>query len=170
MADLDDLQRKQADAAKYAMKMLDAKDDPERLKEMTEELQERCKALEKMAKGIEAAMTPQEATGQQVLVRLTDDQKKRITEQTGVGIEVVTLHDTKKKMWSRDLPLGKVEPREIEKMAAQEAAKSRLISETRGQVEKIIKQLKALNVPEIEEQIAQLEKDPTLGLGKKGSK
>ncbi|MFN2546951.1 MAG: hypothetical protein ABR567_05940 [Myxococcales bacterium] len=166
MADLNELQRKQADTAKLAMKMAEEK-DPERLKEMAEQIQARCKELEKMARGMEAALTPQEATGQEVRVTLTPDQKQRITEQTGVGIEVVTLHDTKKNMWSRDLPLGKIEPREIERLAAQQAAQSKLVSETRSQVEKIIKQLKALNVPEIADQIAELERDPTLGLGKK---
>jgi hypothetical protein len=34
-------------------------------------------------------------------------------------------------------------------------------------VEKIIKQLEALNVPEIADQIAELKRDPTLGLAKK---
>jgi len=167
MADLDELQRKQADTAKLAMKMVDEK-DPERLKEMAEQIQARCRELEKMARGMEAAMTPQEATGQEVRVMLTADQKARITEQTGVGIESVTLHDTKKRMWSRDLPLGKIEPREIERLAAQQAAQSKLVSDTRTQVEKIIKQLKALNVPEIADNIAELERDPSLGLAKKG--
>ena len=95
-------------------------------------------------------------------------QRQRITEQTGVGIETVTLRDSRQKKWSRDLPLGKVEPREIERMAAEQAAQSRLIHDTRVQVEKIIKELKALNVPEIADQIAELERDPTLGLAKKG--
>ncbi len=167
MADLDEIKRKQADTAKMAMKMVDEK-DPERLKEMAEQIQARCKDLEKMVRGLAAAITPQEQIGQEVKVMLTPDQKARITEQTGVGIESVTLHDTPKRMWSRDLPLGKIPPREIEKMAAQQAAQSRLVSETRSQVEKIIKQLKALNVPEIADRIAELEKDPTLGLARKG--
>jgi len=80
----------------------------------------------------------------------------------------VVLHDTSKKPWSKEMP--KIEPREIEKMAAIQAAESKLISETRTQVEKIIKQLKALNVPEIADAIAELEKDPTLGRGKKSPK
>ena len=167
MADIEEIKRKQADTAKMAMQMVDEK-DPERLKEMAEQIQARCKDLEKMVRGLAAAITPQEQTGQEVKVMLTPEQKARVTEQTGVGIESVTLYDTKKRMWSRDLPLGKIEPREIEKMAAQQAAQSRLVSETRQQVEKIIKQLKALNVPEIAEQIAELERDPTMGLAKKG--
>jgi hypothetical protein len=167
MADMGEVQRKQADTAKLAMKMVEEK-DPERLKELAEQVQARCKELEKMARGLAAAITPQDPVGQEVQVRLTEEQRQRITEQTGVGIEVVTLRDTKDRKWSRDLPLGKVEPREIERMAAEQAAQSVLVRETRGHVEKIIKQLKALNVPEIEERIAELERDPTLGLAKKG--
>jgi hypothetical protein len=167
MADLEELQRKQADAAKFAMKMVDEK-DPERLKEMAEQLQARCKELAKMAHGIEAAFTPPGGEGEEVRVMLTPAQKARIAEQTGVGVEVVTLRDSKQRMWSKDMP--RIEPREIEKMAAKQAAASRLQSETRDQVEKIIKQLKALNVPELEDTIRDLEKDPTLGLARKGTR
>ena len=167
MADLDDLQRKQADVAKFAMKMVDEK-DPERLKEMAAEVQARCQELEKMARGIEAAFTPPLSEGEEVRVMLTPAQKARITEQTGVGVEVVTLRDTKQRMWSKDMP--RIEPREIEKMAAKQAAESKLIIETRSQVEKIIKQLEALNVPEIAETIAELKKDPTLGRARKAQK
>jgi hypothetical protein len=167
MAEIDDLQRKQADAAKFAMKMVDEK-DPERLKEMAEQLQARCKDLEKMAKALEARFAPPEAQGEEVRVVLTPDQKARITEQTGVGVEVVILHDTKKKPWSKEMP--RIEPREIEKMAAKQAAQSKLVSETRSQVEKIIKQLEKLNVPELAEPIAELRRDPTLGLASKKPK
>ena len=167
MADLDDLQRKQADVAKFAMKMVDEK-DPERLKEMAAQVQARCQELEKMARGIEAAFTPPLSKGEEVRVMLTPAQKARITEQTGVGVEVVTLRDSKQRMWSKDMP--RIEPREIEKMAAKQAAESKLISETRSQVEKIIKQLEALNVPEIAETIAELKKDPTLGRARKAQK
>ena len=156
-----------SDAAKFAMKMVDEK-DPKALMEMAEQLQARCKDLEKMARGLEAALAPKENQGEEVRVQLTPDQKKRIAETTGVGVEVVVLHDTAKKPWSKTMP--KIEPREIERLAAVQAAESKLISETRTQVEKIIKQLKALNVPEIAETIAELEKDPTLGRGKKSPK
>jgi len=164
MADLDELQRKQGDAAKFAMKMVDEK-DPERLKEMAEQLQARCAELEKMARGMEKALTPPAGEGQEVRVVLTPDQKARITEATGVGVEVVVLRDSKQRMWSKEMT--RIEPREIEKMAAKQAAASKLQSETRTQVEKIIKQLEALNVPELAETIADLKKDPTLGLAKK---
>jgi hypothetical protein len=164
MADLDDLQRRQADAAKFAMKMVDEK-DPQRLLEMAEQLQERCADLEKMARGIERAFTPPGGEGEEVRVVLTPEQKARVTESTGVGVDVVVLRDSKQRMWSKEMP--RIEPREIEKMAAKQAAESKLISETRTQVEKIIKELEKLNVPELAETIANLKKDPTLGLANK---
>ena len=163
MSSLSELERKQADAAKFAMKMVEEK-DPEKLKEMAEQLQARCKELEKMAKGLEAAYTPQGPTGPETRVLLTPAQRERIVEQTGVGVEVVTLRDTSERTWSKQMP--SVEPREIEKMAARQAAESRLRSETRTQVEKIIKELEKLNVPELAETIAELKRDPTLGLSK----
>src|SRR5438105_4667003 len=128
MADLEEIERKQASAAKLAMEMVDEK-DPERLKEMAASILERTQALEKMARGLEAALTPQGNTGQEVRVELTKDQRERIAEQTGVGVEVVVIHDSDQKKWSKDMP--KTEPREIEKLAAKQAAHSRLISETR---------------------------------------
>jgi hypothetical protein len=164
MADLEELQRKQAEAAKFAMKMVDEK-DTDRLKEMAEQLQQLCKELEKAARGIEAAFAPPAGGGEEVRVMLTPDQKARITEQTGVGVEMVMLRDSRQRMWSKEM--ARIEPREIEKMAAKQAAESRLRSETRAQVEKIIQQLEALDVPELAETIAGLKKDPTLGRAKK---
>jgi hypothetical protein len=164
MSDLAELEREQAEAAKFALKMVEEK-DPERLKEMAEQLQERCKDLEKMAKGMEAAWAPEGSEGGETHVVLTKEQRERIAEQTGVGIEVVTLMDTPERKWAQQMPTA--EPHLIEKMAAKQAAQSRLIQETRTQVEKIIKQLEALNVPEIADQIAELKRDPTLGLASK---
>ncbi len=165
MASLDELQRKQADAAKLALRMADEQ-DPERLKEMAGQLQARCGELEKMAKGIEAALAPAGADGKETRVVLSPAQKARIAEATGVGLEVVVLRDSKEKMWSREMP--NVEAREIERMAAKQAAQSKLLSATRAQVESIVRRLKALDVPELEETIAKLEADPTLGLAGKG--
>ena len=164
---LEDIQRKQAALAKEAQSLAHEK-DPQKILEVAAKLQAACLDLEKQARAFEKALMPPDYQGKGTDVKLTPDQKKRIVEQTGVGIEVVTLHDSSKRVWSRELPMGKVEPREVEKEAAKEAARLRRISETKAGVEKIVKQLRALGVPELDEFIAQLEKDPTLGLtGKK---
>ena len=164
MSDLGDLMKKQAEMAKLAMSMENEK-DPERILEMTATLQQRGKELERMARAIEAFYTPKSPAGPETRVRLTPAQKERITEQTGVGLEEVILRDTPEMQWSKKM--SKVEPREIEKEAAKQAADARLVIETRTQVEKIIKLLEEQNVPELAETIAELKRDPTLGRGKK---
>lgn len=166
MADLDEIQRKQADTLKLALKMVDEK-DPERLKEMAEQILQKTQALEKSALGLAASVTPPDrgGGGEEVRVLLTFEQRERIAAQTGVGVEVVTLRDSGGSSWSAQMPT--TEPQVIEKLAVNQAAAARLTMETRKQVEAIIKQLKALNVPELEETIRDLERDPTLGRGKK---
>jgi hypothetical protein len=163
---LEDIQKKQAEVTRAAMAIAEEK-DPEKILEMAAKVQKQALELEKMCRALEAAMTPPDFQGKETTVKLTADQKQRITEQTGVGIEVVTVYDNRKKVWSRELPLGRVEPREIEKEALKEAARLKAISVTKTQVEGIIKQLKAVNVPELADFIAELERDPTMGRHKK---
>jgi len=161
MADLAELQKKQAEAAKFAHSMASEK-DPAQLKEMAEQLQAKCADLGRMARAIEAALTPAGGSGVETRVTLSPEQRKRIAEQTGAAIEVVTLRDTAERAYSKLMPA--VDPREIERMAAKEAAGSRLRAETRAQVEKIIKELEKLDVPELAETIAELRRNPTLGV------
>ena len=166
MADLEEIRQKQAEATRYAMRIAEER-DPRRVLEMAAEMQEKAAELEKMGRALERALAPGETTLAAVQVALTGEQQERVTEQTGIGLQTVTLRDTSQRRWSRDLPLGKVDPREVEKEAAKEAARLRLVAETRRQVESIIQQLEALDVPELAETIAGLRRDPTLGRGKK---
>lgn len=164
MADLEEIERKQAEAARLAGELVEEK-DPERVMAIAKGIQERAAELERMALGLMAALAPADAGGEEVRVLLTPEQRERITEQTGVGVEMVTLRDSKSRMWSKEMP--KVDPREIERLAAKQAADSKLAAETRKQVEAIIRKLEALDVPELKETIENLRRDPTLGRGKK---
>jgi hypothetical protein len=164
MAELADIARMQAEAAGFAQRMVEEK-DPEKLRQMAEQMQARCAELLKMAKGLEAAFAPPGPSGPQTRVALTPEQRKRIAEQTGVGVEVVTLRDSPGRAWSRDM--ARIEPREVEAMAAKQAAASRLKAETRDRVEKIIGELEKLDVPELAGTIAELRRDPTLGVSGK---
>jgi hypothetical protein len=166
MSDLGDLQKKQAEMAKFAASMANEK-DPERLLEMAAVLQQRGQELERMAKAMEAFYTPKTSTGPETRVLLTPAQKERITNQTGVGLEEVILRDTPEMQWSKKM--SKVDPRAIEKEAAKQAAQARLVIETRNQVEKIVELLEQQDVPELAETIDELKRDPTLGRGKKNS-
>jgi hypothetical protein len=162
---LEDLQKKQQSIANDAKKMLEEK-DPKVLLEMAEKMKEKCDGLLNMAKSIAGQFPQEREIGPQTVVKLTPDQRERLVEGTGVGMETVTLKDTEKKLWSRQMT--KVTAREIEAEATKEAARLRLISDTKAQVGKIIKELKKVDVPELAETIAELERDPSLGLsGKK---
>jgi hypothetical protein len=155
MADLAELLKKQADAARFAARMAEEK-DPQRLQEMAEQVQARCAELARTARALEAQFAPA-ATGNETRVALTPEQRQRVAEQTGVGIEVVTLRDTADRPWSRQM--AHVSPREIEAMAAKQAAASRLKAETRKQVEQIIRELEKLELPELAETIAGLRRE-----------
>ena len=156
MGDLATLQEKQAEAARFATEMATEK-DPQRLQQMAEQLQARCAELGRMAKALEAAVTPAGASGTETRVALTAEQRERIAEQTGAAVETVTLQDTPDRAWSKQMP--KVEPREVEAMAAKQAAASRLRAETRAQAENIIRELEKLDVPELADTIAGLRRD-----------
>jgi hypothetical protein len=155
MADLAELLKKQADAARFAAGMAEER-DPRRLQEMAEQLQARCAELARMGRDLEAQFTPA-STGTETRVALTPDQRARVAEQTGIGIEVVTLRDTADRAWSREMP--RVQPRDVEAMAARQAAASRLQSETRKQVEQIVRELEKLEIPELAETIAGLRRE-----------
>ena len=155
MADLAELLQKQGDAARLAVEMA-GEQDPQRRQEIAGQLEKRCAELERMAKAL-AAASAAEAGGAETRVVLTPEQRQRVAEQTGVGVEVVTLRDTAERAWSRQMP--QVEPREIEAMAARQAAATRLRTETRKQVEQIIRELEKLEVPELAETLAALRRD-----------
>src|SRR3981189_3048846 len=138
MADLAELQSKHADAARFAAGMAEEK-DPQRIQQMAEQLQARCAELGRMALALEAAVTPERAAGGEARVGLTLEQRQRIAEQTGAGIETVTLRDSPERPWSRQMPA--VEPRQVEAMAAREAAVARLLAGTGAQVEKVLRRL-----------------------------
>src|SRR5437660_6002197 len=164
MADLEEIERKQAEAARLAAELAE-ETDPQRVLAMANRIQERAAQLDQMARGLMAALAPADAGGEEVRVLLTPEQRERIAEQTGVGVEMVTLRDSQSRMWSKEMP--RVDPREIERLAAKQAADSKLAAETRKQVEATIQKLEALNVPELKETIENLRRDPTLGRGKK---
>jgi hypothetical protein len=110
-----------------------------------------------MATALEAAVMPAAASGMETQVALTAEQRQRVAEQTGAAVDVVTLRDSPERAWSKEMP--RVEPREVEAMAAKQAAAARLRAETRAQAEKIIRELEKLDVPELAETIAGLRRD-----------
>jgi hypothetical protein len=158
MSDLDDLQRKQADLARSAAKMANEK-DPDALLKLAESIQERAAGLERMAKNIAAAATPGAGnTGPSTTVVLTRDQRERIAEATGIGLETVTVHDTRELKFSKDM--SKIRPGAIEKLATLQAGQMKLEVEVKAAVEKLLKKLRSYERPELQETIDELARDP----------
>src|SRR2546428_11266836 len=90
MSNLGELQKKQAEAASFALRMAEEK-DPDRLKAMAEQLQARCAELGRMAKGLEAALAPAGGGGAETRVLLTAEQGNRDAGQTGGRAAAVNL-------------------------------------------------------------------------------
>jgi hypothetical protein len=164
MSDLDELVKKQNEFAAAAEKMA-SETDPKVLEQMTAALTERAAAIGRMAKNIAAANTPEsESTGLATTVQLTKEQRQRITEKTGIGIESIVVHDTRERKYSKEM--DKVSPREIEKIATQQAAEMKLEVEAKAAVETLLKQLRSYERPELEEIIEKLARDPLIVIGR----
>jgi hypothetical protein len=164
MADLEELEKKQRDLKPLIDKLAKEK-DPAELQRLAAKLQERVKELEKSAMNLAAAaapLGPRNDSGE-TRVTLTPDQRARIAEQTGVGMETLVM-DRDAAAWARAMPTA--EKRIIELQALKQASVSVMKREKQKAVDKLIKELKKIEdpTPEVQEIIAQLEKDPE-GIG-----
>jgi hypothetical protein len=165
MSDIEDLQKKQAALAREAMKMVEEKDG-EKIVEMAAAFALKAAEFEKSAINLSKSIEEQSGTsGPGTTVVLTREQRARIEEATGVGMETVTVHDNKARRFSKEMT--KVERREIEKEAMNQAAQIALEIKTRDAVQKVLKELRALERPELKEYIDTLTKDPLLPMRKK---
>src|SRR5438270_13517414 len=91
-ASLEELEKKQRDIKPLVEKLQKAKGDE--VVKIAKQIAEKTKELEKSALALAAAATPEGARnvgGPETTVLLTPDQKKRVVEGTGVGLETVVL-------------------------------------------------------------------------------
>jgi hypothetical protein len=160
MADLDDIAKKQKQAAELGKKLAREKDVDE-IKRLSKEIKEKAKELEAAAQNMAEAATPKggKNVGGEVRVVLTPDQRKRIVEQTGVGMDTLVITE-EAAQWMARMP--GMQKRYVEQMALRKAAESVMREEKDKAIQKLIKKLEAIPepVPEIEQMIAQLKKDP----------
>ena len=95
-----------------------------------------------MARALEAPLRPA-PTGTETRVALTPEQRARIAEQTGVGIEVVTLRDTADRAWSRQIAAPRAARGRGDGRASRRRSRGSK-AETRRQVEQIVGELEKL--------------------------
>jgi len=160
MADLAEIERKQREIGELARRMVGIKDVDE-LQKMGKEIAAKAKDLEKSALALVAASTPNEGrhVGGEVRVVLTKDQRQRIVEQTGVGMDTLVI-DEDAAGWMRRMP--GTEKRVIELKALQQAGKSIVAEAKDKRVKTLIKTLEDVpdKSPELIEVIEQLKTDP----------
>jgi hypothetical protein len=156
MSTMDEVISKQERATKAAI-ALSKKTDPEELRAGAEKLKEMTDDLEKACKRLQAEFAG--GTGHEERVVLTPDQRERLAESTGVPMDMLVVQD-------RDGSFGRRMPTTdratIERMAALQAAAITEKKAKTAAVEKLIKQLEKLEVPELQPIIDSIRKDPTL--------
>ena len=160
MADLAEIERKQKEIADMA-KALTGEKDPDELARLGKEIGVKAKALEKAALALAAAGAPPTSgnIGGEVRVVLTKDQRQRIAEQTGVGLDTLVIAEDAAG-WARRMP--GMEKRIIEQKALQMAAKALVAEAKDKRIAKMIKEYEAIEdkSPELLEVLQQLRDDP----------
>jgi hypothetical protein len=156
MSTMDEVISKQERATKAAV-ALSKKTDPEELRAGAEKLKEMTDDLEKACKRLQAEFGG--ATGHEERVVLTPDQRERLAESTGVPMDMLVVQD-------RDGSFGRRMPTTdkatIERMAALQATAIAEKKARTAAIDKVIKQLEKLDVPELQPIIDSMRKDPTL--------
>lgn len=158
MASMEEIEAKQKKMVALGMEMTEVKDDPDKLLEMTKKLQEMGKDLEKACKAFAASFgtLPE---GEEVRVELTQDQRARIAEKTGVPMELLTVRD-RDGTFKASMP--KRQREEIERIASLHVT-NKAVSKTRAKAfDKLVKTLEDLNEPTLQETIELIKKDPSL--------
>ena len=159
MASLEEVMSRQPRMVKAATAMKELQ-DPQEILDAAAKLKEMGKELEKAAKSLEAQYAG--VSGPEERVVLTPDQRERIATGTGVALEMVTVQDDKNATFRRAMPT--TDRATIERLAARQAAEITIKKAKEEAVQKLIKALEKLGVPELEPVIAAIRKDPTLKL------
>jgi transposase len=143
MASVEEIQRKQAKMVEKA-EALAEKTDANEIIEAAKKLTEDAKELERMAKGLEKAFAPPPGAVGNTRVLLTAEQRQRIAEATGLGMEVVIMPGNSAEL---NASMRTMDPAKVEAEALKQVAERVLVLERRKALTKIIKQLEK-EIPE----------------------
>jgi hypothetical protein len=153
----DELLARQQRLVKVAKDLENYKDDPKKLMEKAAEFSKMAGELEVAAKRFEANFAQQGGAEERVV--LTSDQRERLAEVTGTPMEMLVVRDPDGS-FAKAMP--GMQKMIIERMAAKQATASQTKKATRTALDKLVKQLKGLGVPELDPVIEAIEADPTL--------
>ena len=169
MASLEDIERKQKDLYPLIEKLQNA--EGEEAVKIAKQLEAKAREIEAAATALAKAATPEgpRNVSGETTVALTSDQKERVVEKTGVGLQAVILRGPPEE-WERKLP--KMPKQDIEKIAYAQAAEQKMRMAKDKAVGDLLKELKSIPdpVPELKEAIDVLEKEGPEGLEKRVKK
>jgi hypothetical protein len=154
---MEDVLAKQKKAAKAAADLTKLKDDPKALLEQVAKVADQISDLAASANRLAASFAASGGTEERVL--LTPDQRKRIEEATGVAMDMLVVQDADGSFASA---MRTAKKPEIERLAAQQATVIATKIAREEAIEKLVKHLRTLDAPGVDEIIAAIRKDPTL--------
>ena len=154
---MDDLLATQKKLAHEAADLEKLKDDPEALMKKAGELAKKVKDFESAALKFAAQFQP--VGGPEERVVLTPDQRERLAESTGVAMEVLVVRDPDG-AFAKAMPTARKEI--IERLAARQAGEVATKKAKAEAVEKLLKDLRKIEAPGMDEIIRAIEDDPSL--------
>ena len=156
---LAELQAKQEKLVKATAALANLADDPKALLERSAEIAEMAKEFQKAALRLSEELDPKGSGGREEVVVLTPDQRERVAQSTGVAMETLVVRDADGS-FARAMPSQ--QKMVIERMAYRQATQLAAKKAKREAVEKLVKQLKKLDDPGLEDLIRSIEDDPSL--------
>jgi hypothetical protein len=160
---LDELLRKQAAMSEKAQALASER-DVEKIQRVTAELEDDGRALEELARAFEQqelAKAGPPPRGQLEVV-LTDEQRRRVKNLTGVEMTSVLVAD-EMGVLSKAMPM--THPRDIEQLALDEARKLASLRDADGKMraalDDAIRQIEAAGYGEVQTELERLKADPT---------
>jgi hypothetical protein len=155
---MEEIEARQKKIAKAAMELGKLADDPKALLARAAEIGKEAKELEKAANRF-AEEIDAKIGGKEEVVVLTPDQRERVAQTTGVAMETLVVRD-RDGSFARAMP--STQKMIIERMANQQATAIAVKKARRDAIDKLIKQLRKIEAPGIDEIIQAIEDDPTL--------
>jgi hypothetical protein len=154
---LEEVLAKQAKAAAAVEGLARFQDDPEALMKAVAQVSEQIADLAKSAERLNAELSL--AGGPEERVELTRDQRERIAEQTGVAMDLLVMRDPDGS-FAKMMP--KAKKHEIERLAARQATEIAMAKAKEKAVDDLVRHLKSVDAPGMDEIIAAIRKDPSL--------
>jgi len=137
MASLEEIERKQK-SMQPLLEQIAQETNAERVQELGKQIAQMAQGLGHMAAGLEKAYAQSKGSGE-TRVLLTQEQRERVAEATGVALDTLVLQGAE--TWDPQMP--RMSPATIERLAMASVADRKLKEEKRKAVKAILEELDA---------------------------